>query len=135
MNDSVCADCGNEQEGMTPCTKCKSRRVILISIAEMEFGENWRDAFKEPKPDDSVKLRMKVWTDDEGGRWLIASIMATPMSLALGKPFKASAMRDAAVKTIELTAEQYNALPYSVFVETERNVKSPGVRNAEVVDL
>ena len=84
---------------------------------------------------DAVKLRMKVWTDPDGKRWLIAGAMTSPNSMALKKPLKAHAMRDAEVKLIDLTHDQYNALPYSLFVETERNVKSPGVRNQDVVDL
>lgn len=41
----VCADCGNEQEIMDKCEKCGSIRVILISVAEYEFGVNWRENF------------------------------------------------------------------------------------------
>lgn len=84
---------------------------------------------------DAVKLRMKVWVDPEGKRWLVAGAMTTPSSLARKKPLKAYAMRDAEVKLIDLTHDQYNAMPYSLFIETERNVKSPGARTQDVVDL
>jgi hypothetical protein len=45
--DCVCADCGHEQITMDPCESCGSVRVVLISVVRAEFGENWRDAFKE----------------------------------------------------------------------------------------
>jgi len=44
----VCAECGNEQDSMDRvCDKCGSVRVILISVAQQMFGENWRDCFIE----------------------------------------------------------------------------------------
>jgi hypothetical protein len=46
----VCADCGHEQSTMDPCEKCRSVRVVLVSVVVNLFGENWRDNFKdEPK--------------------------------------------------------------------------------------
>lgn len=89
-----------------------------------------------PEQVDSVRLRMKVWTDPaDGKRWLLAGVMTTPLGMAIGKKLTGHAMRDAEVKLVALTHEEYNALPYSVFVETDRNVKSPGVRNQELVSL
>ena len=85
--------------------------------------------------DDSVKLRMKVYTDEDGKRWLIAGVMTTPLGMAIGKKLTGHAMRDAEVKLVALTHEEYNALPYSLFVETDRNVKSPGVRNQDVISI
>lgn len=84
---------------------------------------------------DAVKLRMKVYTDEDGKRWLLAGVMTTPLGMAIGKKLTGHAMRDAEVKLVALTHEEYNALPYSLFVETDRNVKSPGVRNQDVISL
>jgi predicted ATP-dependent serine protease len=40
----VCADCGNQQDSMIGnCTECKSIRVILISIAKLHFGDDWKE--------------------------------------------------------------------------------------------
>jgi hypothetical protein len=43
----VCAACGHEQATMDPCESCGSVRTVLISVVRREFGENWRDAFKD----------------------------------------------------------------------------------------
>lgn len=43
--DCVCAVCGHEQAIMDPCKRCRSVRVVPISIARDMFGENWRDNF------------------------------------------------------------------------------------------
>lgn len=45
----VCADCGHEQSTMDPCAKCRSVRVVLVTVIIDLFGENWRDAFKADK--------------------------------------------------------------------------------------
>lgn len=42
-HEFVCADCGHEQGNVNFCGKCGSFRVILISIAEENFGKNWRE--------------------------------------------------------------------------------------------
>ena len=48
-NDCVCAECGHEQPTMDPCGRCRSVRVVLISVLRNLIGDNWRDAFA---PDD-----------------------------------------------------------------------------------
>jgi len=80
---------------------------------------------------EKLRLRMKVWTDPEGKRWLVAGAMAA----RLGGPMKAYAMRDAETKLFDLTPDQWNAMPYSVFEETETNAPSPGVRTQDIVGL
>lgn len=48
MGNDVCANCGAEQQKMfRPCTRCRSRRVIALSVAE-QLGPDWRDALKDP---------------------------------------------------------------------------------------
>ena len=47
----VCADCGHEQSTMDPCAKCRSVRVVLVTVIVNLFGENWRDAFKPDQED------------------------------------------------------------------------------------
>ena len=49
--DCVCAECGHEQSTMDPCQRCRSVRVVLITVARDLFGENWRDAFDPDKAD------------------------------------------------------------------------------------
>lgn len=59
--ECVCADCGYEQPivpgpgsgGMGPCERCRSVRVVLVTVIRELFGENWRDAFK-PDPTEST---------------------------------------------------------------------------------
>lgn len=51
----VCADCGNEQDEMNGCNKCKGLRVILQSFAEQTFGPNWRKAFLPKDHPDALK--------------------------------------------------------------------------------
>jgi hypothetical protein len=46
--DCVCADCGHEQASMDPCGRCRSVRVVLVTVIRDLFGENWRDAFDVP---------------------------------------------------------------------------------------
>lgn len=41
----ACADCGHEQSTMDPCAKCRSVRVVLISVLRDLFGEDWRSNF------------------------------------------------------------------------------------------
>lgn len=48
--DCVCAVCGHEQTAMNPCESCGSVRVVLISVARAEFGENWRNTCFGPDP-------------------------------------------------------------------------------------
>jgi len=47
----ICAECGCETNTSMekPCRMCNSARVVLRSVIEQTFGENWRDCFKEPK--------------------------------------------------------------------------------------
>jgi hypothetical protein len=47
----VCAECGCETNTSMgkPCSACGSARVVLVSVIEDTFGENWRDAFKDHK--------------------------------------------------------------------------------------
>lgn len=47
----VCAECGCETNVSMekPCSACGSIRMVLVSVIEDTFGENWRDAFKDPK--------------------------------------------------------------------------------------
>lgn len=49
MNDEtggVCAECGHEQPTMDPCAKCRSVRVVLISVIRNLFGADWRKNFE-----------------------------------------------------------------------------------------
>jgi hypothetical protein len=39
----VCADCGHEQSTMDPCAKCRSVRVVLLSVIHNLFGDDWRN--------------------------------------------------------------------------------------------
>lgn len=48
----VCAVCGHEQATMDPCAKCRSVRVVLVSVVRDVFGDNWRDNFA---PDPSTE--------------------------------------------------------------------------------
>jgi hypothetical protein len=41
--ECVCAECGHEQIGMHPCTKCRSFRTVPLTVVIAEFGENWRE--------------------------------------------------------------------------------------------
>ncbi len=43
--DCVCSECGHEQSTMDPCERCRSVRVVLISVVRNLFGDNWRDNF------------------------------------------------------------------------------------------
>lgn len=43
---SVCAECGHEQPTMDPCAKCRSVRVVLISVIRNLFGADWRKNFE-----------------------------------------------------------------------------------------
>lgn len=52
--DSVCAICGHEQLTTDPCESCGSVRVIPISIARQEFGENWRETCFGPEPKENA---------------------------------------------------------------------------------
>lgn len=39
----VCADCGTEAEKINvPCSNCKGRRIVLISVVEESFGKDWK---------------------------------------------------------------------------------------------
>ena len=59
--ECVCADCGHEQAlvpgpgagGMGPCERCRSARVVLVTVIRELFGDDWRDAFK-PDPTEST---------------------------------------------------------------------------------
>lgn len=44
----VCAECGCETNTSMekPCTACGSVKVVLLSLVEQLFGENWRECFK-----------------------------------------------------------------------------------------
>jgi hypothetical protein len=46
----VCANCGHEQPTMAPCAKCRSVRVVLVSVIRDLFGEDWRSAFAPEAP-------------------------------------------------------------------------------------
>jgi len=45
--ECVCAECGHEQPTMDPCARCRSVRVVLISVIKNLFGDNWRENFAE----------------------------------------------------------------------------------------
>lgn len=51
---SVCCECGHEQPDMDPCSKCRSVRVVLVSVVRDLFGEDWRRNFE---PDGKVEDR------------------------------------------------------------------------------
>ncbi len=47
----VCAACGHEQSSMIPCDRCRSVRVVLISVLREILGDEWRGAFApDPAP-------------------------------------------------------------------------------------
>ena len=48
--DNVCAECGHETDQENgPCVKCKSLRIVSISVVEQIFGPDWKSSFEKPK--------------------------------------------------------------------------------------
>ena len=43
----VCADCGHAQARMDPCAKCRSVRVVLVSVVRDLLEKNWGDNFEQ----------------------------------------------------------------------------------------
>jgi hypothetical protein len=48
--DCACADCGHEQRDMDPCGRCRSVRVVLVTVIRELLGEDWRSAFAPETP-------------------------------------------------------------------------------------
>jgi hypothetical protein len=51
---NICADCGTDTDAENgPCSECRGFRIVPISfvkeLLKPDFGDDWRDAFKEKK--------------------------------------------------------------------------------------
>ncbi len=69
----VCADCGTtttQSDG--PCRKCKSFRIVLISVVESTFGKDWKSAFEPDNTwQDKILKKIKSYIDEIRKRELL----------------------------------------------------------------
>ncbi len=68
---------------------------------------------KEP-----LRLRMKIWTDPQSGqRYLMATAYMVPNGRPISDAMRGYAMRDDDTKLVDLTIDEWNALPFYYFAE------------------
>lgn len=81
--------------------------------------------------EEKLRLRMKVYTDKDGVRWLVACGLAATR----GGYLKAYAMRDDTTQMLTLTDAQWNALPFYNFMEDGLATERPAAFAPHLVQL
>lgn len=84
---------------------------------------------------DKLRLRLKVWTDGSGQRWIVALGFAKDFADIAPKDLRdprlgtgelsCYAMRDDEAQLLSVTVEQWNAMPFYWFVEDGESETRP----------
>lgn len=95
-------------------TPSKEAPKIEATKAEAPKTPLKAEAPKAPQPRAGLRLRMKVWTDPAGKRYLMPSAVITDPVRGI---MTAYAMSDEDTRPVKLTPVEWNALPFFYFQE------------------